>query len=312
MQRDREEEYYILSATGELQSVHQNLEECLDAIQELDNSFTNTLDRFLARLRPYRPFRRLYHIFMPLREPGELPEPCTQVLNDIGTHRIQSLTLVRKPLSPFVRFLLNGLTFNRFKIAMEQNHYDKMYHLMLIIQTTENQDFVWEKTHVVQLRPLRSKLISSEALSVTYPANAITVEDLVNRTRDHMGRGRFSEYDGFTNNCQDFISATLDSLGLSTQETRYFIQQDVLGILRTLLEHGSSRWFVPVQHKITSFVARLNRLENTYCGWFLSWSRNFLNRRSTVLSSDVVIEDSAGVVNDRADHAVEVRIGQSI
>jgi hypothetical protein len=186
------------------------------------------------------------------RAAGVLPRPVRKILESIGNEPITSLVVVRTPLDKFLTGLVNVISLGDFSKAMKANSYDSMFHLTLFI----NNKYQYEKLEVVSLKtgnPIKKK---SETAQVNIPAgwNA-TIQQFIDKHKLEMGDETYSDYNAFTNNCQDFLISALKANGLLTSELQGFIKQPIEGIVKNI-----PSWTGKVSKAITDAAARVNRL----------------------------------------------------
>lgn len=148
-----------------------------------------------------------------------------RTISKYGHEDIQQITIFRRPLSKFLTFIMNALTWNSFNNEIKNQAYDSLMHLGLIIRVN-NTDIRFDKTQSVNLFPENIQKDKTEFYNV--PINKqLTLLELINHTINYMGRRRFFEYNGHTNNCQTFALAVLDSNGLGSQTITNYIHQNV-------------------------------------------------------------------------------------
>jgi hypothetical protein len=77
----------------------------------------------------------------------------------------------------------------------------------------------------------------------------ITLFDLMNNARRRFGESRYFSYDGFKNNCQDFLMMLLNASGLETADNKAFIKQPLEQLIKKLPS------YVPKVAKVVTDVA---------------------------------------------------------
>ena len=83
-----------------------------------------------------------------LRDTNTNPPDVRNLLKKIGNERINSLTLVRTPLSSTTKSLLNVVSFGQLDKGLKDTNIDKLYHLFLLI----NNRYSLEKNEVIRLK----------------------------------------------------------------------------------------------------------------------------------------------------------------
>jgi hypothetical protein len=181
-----------------------------------------------------------------------MPPSVKRVLADHGTETITSLTLRRNPVSDLITGAMNVVSGGVFNQKLKNQPYDKLFHLGIVVKT-DRTSFVLEKIERVNVSYQISSPKGLEEVSVSVPAG-LTVEALINNTKDRMGKTKFLDYDGYKNNCQDFIMNVLEANGLSNDENTKFVKQDT----QVLFEE--SPILAKVSKKLTDVGASFNAL----------------------------------------------------
>eukprot|EP00571_Detonula_confervacea_P017064 CAMPEP_0172309248 /NCGR_PEP_ID=MMETSP1058-20130122/9602_1 /TAXON_ID=83371 /ORGANISM="Detonula confervacea, Strain CCMP 353" /LENGTH=703 /DNA_ID=CAMNT_0013021843 /DNA_START=119 /DNA_END=2230 /DNA_ORIENTATION=+ len=173
------------------------------------------------------------------RESGVLPKAVLdiiQLLEGKG-ETIEKMMVVRTPVQEYVGRMMNIVSIGKYKKAIAESPYDRMFHLSLVI----NERYVLQKNEVIALSASKSSKIyeESETMAVKVPSgkDATSVSLLLYKTRLHMGSTKFSEYCAVTNNCQDFILAVLTSNKFASPDLISFVKQDAEVIFNRLPIH---------------------------------------------------------------------------
>lgn len=198
------------------------------------------------------------------REAGVLPMTVTDLIECIESEgggsgaSITDMLVVRTPVQEYVRNLMQIISIGKYKDAIEESPYDRMFHLAVLI----NGQYVLQKNEVIDLTDGGSASITEESETMKVhiagggaSAVPLTFTILLDSTRKHMGDVKFSNYCAVTNNCQDFILAVLRSNGLATSELEDFIKQDAEGIFNQLPIHTK-----PVAKALTDTAAVANKI----------------------------------------------------
>lgn len=158
-----------------------------------------------------------------MRNPTTNPPAVRKILSQIGNEKVESLQLVRTPLSKISRFLLNIASFGQLESKLKETGIDDLFHLSLFI----NGKYVLEKNEVIKLtRNPNEVKENSETLVIPVSSN-FTINEMIENTQRQMG-DRYGPYDSKTNNCSIFISNVLSSNGLSTENSDIFLNQKTI------------------------------------------------------------------------------------
>jgi hypothetical protein len=185
-------------------------------------------------------------------------------LQQYGNHPIDTIVVYRKPIQSFINTTLNIASANQFGRAVKKYGYDKLFHLYLVATVnmgTKKIPILIEKNEIINIKQASDSDLLKENgafMQVTNPPvpHGLTVNQLLQSTRDKMGDDRYWQYNAFTNNCQVFIKYILDANGMMNQELLDFIMQNAQAIANDSL-------IQPVQHAVnftTTLASKLRTL----------------------------------------------------
>jgi hypothetical protein len=167
------------------------------------------------------------------REPGVLQPSARKLLEEVGSQEVKSIEIVRTPLSSFTKTFLNTISLGQFD-KISKKYYDEMFHLSLWI----NGQYNLEKNEVVYFNTKNPKEKNSQVRSVTNIPSPLTIQQLIDNTRDRMGAENFSNYDAEKLNCQNFLINVFDANDIGDSADRDFIFQDATKIFKELPEYA--------------------------------------------------------------------------
>merc|ERR1712100_862238 len=122
---------------------------------------------------------------------------------------------------------MDAVSFGEFSRKAKKLPYDKLFHLYIIATLTNGKNILIEKNDVINME---MKGIRANAESKMVPVNKnLTLNTVMANTKKRMG-GKFLPYNGYTNNCQDFIMAILKSNNLGNQTTYKYVKQNTSSI----------------------------------------------------------------------------------
>jgi len=146
-----------------------------------------------------------------------------KILQSIGNEKVESLQLIRTPLSKISRFLLNIASLGQLESKLKETNIDQLFHLSLLI----NGKYELDKQDVIKLiRNQNAVKSDSETLIVPVSSN-FTINEMIENTQRQM-QDRYAPYDAVDNNCSIFISNVLSSNGLSTDNSDTFLNQKTI------------------------------------------------------------------------------------
>lgn len=168
-----------------------------------------------------------------------LPKSFRNVLAKYGDKPIKEIVLKRTPLSKGVEGLLNLVTLGKWNEI--KGSFDKMFHLYAVITLEGGKRLLLEKNE----RPVLSESIpadgkETESTGITTMTSPILLGDFISKTIKRMTLEDYITYEGFTNNCQQFIKKHLLANGLLDPSNLAFLFQDT----KKLIERtpSFSRW----------------------------------------------------------------------
>lgn len=174
------------------------------------------------------------------REPTINPPPVRKILQSIGNEKVESLQLVRTPLSKISRFLLNIATFGQLESKLKETAIDDLFHLSLFI----NGKYVLEKNEVIKLTRNANEVKDNSQTLVVPVSSNLTINEMIENTRLQMG-SNYAPYDAVTNNCSVFISNVLSANGLMTDNAETFLNQKTIELFQK---------FPSISEKIVKFA----------------------------------------------------------
>ena len=188
-----------------------------------------------------------------------LTNESRKTLEEVGDKVINNITIIRTPVNKTLVSILDTLSFGYFKQLMENHGFDKFFHLALVL-SIDGRYVILEKLAEVNISFNYKKSYTelSEATTVENYQGGLTLNQMVNKTREFMGDKLFFDYDAFTNNCQNFIMSVLTANGLDNQRNKEFVFQDIKEIYNELEKKAS--YLSPFAKMTTRLGAWWNKL----------------------------------------------------
>jgi len=163
---------------------------------------------------------------------NKLPKSFRKFLKEHGNEEITHLEITRTPIDSIASGLMQVLTLGDWNNIKKKAEVDKLFHTALII----NKKYTLEKTAIPNLK-LGQPITNSETESLVIPVSpkvgpkTITIAEFIQRGMDQMG-SKYYSYDGFTNNCQDFLRAHLRASTLLSEGIDQFLKQDIKSLIQ--------------------------------------------------------------------------------
>ena len=157
-----------------------------------------------------------------------------KVLSVLKTHGNDTITAIRIKRTPVSKLLTKTLSTvsSEFGKRLKESPYDQLFHLFLEVKL-KNKTLYIEKNEVIAITSSQGKRPHEEVIEVTTVPQGLTLDTLMNRTKQLMGP-KFFKYDASKNNCQDFIVAILKANKIGTTKDIGFVKQDTKFLFNNL------------------------------------------------------------------------------
>jgi len=157
------------------------------------------------------------------------------VLSRYGDEQIKSIKVCRIPVSSAVQSAMNVVSLGAFKKRLERSPHDELYHLFALITLEDGTVLTLDKQAQITLKV--GNKAYKDSVDVSPPFT--TLNEMLDKTKAHMGNDAFFGYNANGNNCQNFLFKFLMTSGKATPEIRTFILQDVKSLFDDNLEYFS-------------------------------------------------------------------------
>lgn len=169
----------------------------------------------------------------------QYPPTVRATLSQYGTQPIVNLKLCKEIVQENTEFLVKALAGkDTWEAAKRNNGFDRFYHLFMIATLDSGQQLHIEKNEI--MRVSTNPRPCPDALDLGAPRTGMSVNQMMERTRQRIGDNAFFTYDPFANNCQSFIGNLLTTLGSYTQPARDFVYQDISGLREELPSYAKT------------------------------------------------------------------------
>jgi hypothetical protein len=150
----------------------------------------------------------------------KLPKAFRKMLERVKDEPLESIVIYRSPLDKVSNTFLQFLTAGNWDEIKRRGGVDKLFHVYAII----NDKYLYEKTAVPQFKNASSADKNrSGAEEQNVAVKNITIGQFMENAMKKMG-DKYYTYDGFANNCQDFL---IGSLKGSSMSDGGFLKQDI-------------------------------------------------------------------------------------
>lgn len=193
-----------------------------------------------------------------------IPVKVQQFLKANQNTPITSLQVGRTPIKKWIDVALNIISAGAWSTVKKEVDYDSMYHLYLIV----NGKYVLEKNEVYNIKGY-SPQAGEEKIEIPI-AEPITIGEMFSNVKN--AEQFYSNYNAFSNNCQDATLYLLQQNNRSfdvTPQVKRFIKQD----LSSLLQNKKIQETGKIVKKVTNIGATINKLLQYVSGGKLSFAR---------------------------------------
>lgn len=159
-----------------------------------------------------------------------------KILKKYGDEKIVALRVGRRPINSMVEKAFNLISLGKWDTLRKKYYYDKLFHLFLILTLEDGTKLSLEKNDIVNMEENdgRCSQKNVECLELEYQQNSISVDELVKKPLNRIGKEDYFIYDPFKLNCQIFIKSILETFGLYDNNTKNFVYQDIKDIVKEL------------------------------------------------------------------------------
>ena len=154
-----------------------------------------------------------------------------KLLNQFGDWNIKYIYLVKEPISKFSYVLLNICTLNSFDVAIQKyNDSHTPNHIFLILELDKNKE---RKTCILEKNTCLNigfnYMITEKQTKIKIkPNNRLTLNELLDKTRERIGPKKFFNFEIYENNCQNLAREILITINKYNKKTKKFLYQEVL------------------------------------------------------------------------------------
>ena len=158
-----------------------------------------------------------------------------EVLSRYGDEPIKSIKVCRSPVSSAVQNAMNVVSLGAFKKRLERSPHDDIFHMFALITLEDGTVLCLDKQAQITLKVGAKPY--KDSINVSPPFT--TLNEMLDKTKEHMGNDAFFGYNANGNNCQNFLFKFLMTSGKATPEIRKFILQDAKSLFDDNLEYFS-------------------------------------------------------------------------
>ena len=181
------------------------------------------------------------------------PPYVRDLIAKYGNKIIKEIVIVRTPLSKLTYGALNIVSLGQIQRNLKNQPYDKLYHLRINITLEDNTHLALEKNEVINMVLNPSLENNSETKQVKQLPINLTLNDLLKGGEKIQG-DKYFKYNGYDNNCQDYIMALFKGSGIGDEQDFNFIKQDT----KSLFENNQT--LINNIRRVTDLGAKINEI----------------------------------------------------
>ena len=160
-----------------------------------------------------------------------------KILDRYGDCKIKHIYLCRKSVTDFHLFLINLITFNRYKDILTGNGDKKNnvlfpHHTSIIVELKlKNKMYkkiLIEKNNYIRLAGNFKITDKEEMIKIKCTSKKYTIRQILNKTQERLGNDKFFNWHISKNNCQEFTKQFLTSIDEYNDKNKLFIFQQEL------------------------------------------------------------------------------------
>lgn len=179
--------------------------------------------------------QKIKKLFSPDLE--NFPKGAQKILKQYGDLPVIGISLLRTPLPNILNRVLSILTLGGIDRAKKQMKYEDLFHLYLVFDVAGGKQVIVEKNERPDVSLSVKTRQGAQSMSVPIPRGAkYSINEMLQKTINDIGKRHFFQYRAFSWNCQDFIRNILNSNALLSPQLDKFIMQDVNKIVQDVPE----------------------------------------------------------------------------
>ena len=159
-----------------------------------------------------------------------------KILKKYGNKKIRAIRIGRRPINKLVEKAFQIITLGKWDKLKNQYYFDRLFHLFLVLTMEDGTVISFEKNSIVTLseNDSRCSMKDVECIELEYPADSLTLDELVKKPLARIGKEKYFIYNPFSQNCQIFISEVLKTFNLYSPKAKEFVYQDISEIVERL------------------------------------------------------------------------------
>lgn len=212
-------------------------------------------------------WRRIKNFFSGRNEMS--PRLKTFMESKDGMTPVDSIEVVRAPISAGVKKLMNIISLGKLEENQRKLNYDDVYHLAVLFNVN-GKWFRFEKLPRWEYKEgklsLASGVDTSKMEGIPVPlvdGKKISIAEIFMNAIKKVGEQKFFSYSATDNNCQNGLTQLLGSSGLLTEESRAFIKQNAVRLMENAgVLDKVSNFVTGLKHKIDGLFGKGHSIQS--------------------------------------------------
>jgi len=230
----------------------------------------------------------------------DYPPKVRKILKQYGEEIITSYKIKRTPVSSLLTSALSAVSLGSFGKRFGRSEYDELFHLFLEMTTQSGKKLSVEKNEVINMEVSPPSRPKEEVKDITSNIpSGLTINELMNKTEERMGKTEFYGYSARDNNCQDFIVSVLKANGIGDETDQKFVKQDTKSLFENLT------FLRKFSNTLTTIGARANVI-TTGAGYNEKIGKNIISHNSIRMPHFVKGSQEA------KDHMASIRANRGV
>jgi hypothetical protein len=230
----------------------------------------------------------------------DYPPKVRKILKQYGEEIITSYKIKRTPVSSLLTSALSAVSLGSFGKRFGRSEYDELFHLFLEMTTQSGKRISVEKNEVINMEVSPPSRPKEEVKDITSNIpSGLTINELMNKTEERMGKTEFYGYSARDNNCQDFIVSVLKANGIGDETDQKFVKQDTKSLFENLT------FLRKFSNTLTTLGARANVI-TTGAGYNEKNDKNIISHNSIRMPKFVKGSQEA------KDHMASIRANRGV
>jgi len=157
-------------------------------------------------------------------------DSSAKILQKYKDKTVVAITVKRNKISPSAIIELAKTVSKTVKATFESKPYDSLFHLYMELALSDGTKITIEKNDVISITKNAHSRKDTEQVTVNN-VPSVTLKQLLDNTKQHMGESKYWSYNAIKNNCQSYLMGIVTSNKILGTEITEFILQDVSGLI---------------------------------------------------------------------------------